>query len=62
MLGHPAKNAYEQRDYYGKLTMRERIVGPMVPRCVVAILLVLAGIITGKSLAAPATFWHLFSP
>ena len=61
MLWRPAKNAYEQRDHYGKdgkLIMRERIVGPMVPRYVVAGSRGARGR-HRTSLTAPTTFWHL---
>lgn len=57
------KNAYEFREHYGrdgKCTLRERVVGPIVPWCIVAVVVVLASVLTGKALTIPSTFWQLF--
>jgi hypothetical protein len=57
------KNAFEFRERYdrdGKCTLRERVVGPIVPWCIVAIFLLLAGVITGRALTIPSTFRQLF--
>lgn len=57
------KNAFEFREHYGrdgKLTRRERVVGAIVPWCVVVILVVLATAITGHPLTLPPSFWQLF--
>lgn len=58
------KNAFEFREHYGRdgtCTLRERVVGPIVPWCLVAILVVLASTITGHPLALSPSFWQLLS-
>ena len=58
------RNAYELREDYGKdgrCTHRERVIGPIVPYCLVAILVLLACILTGKAPTIPGAFWQFIS-
>ena len=58
------RNAYELREDYGKdgrCTHRERVIGPIVPWCFVAILVLLVFAITGRAPSVPSSFWQLFT-
>jgi hypothetical protein len=53
------KNAFEFRECYGrddKCTLRERVVGPIVPWCIVAVLVM--SVFPSRALTIPSTFWQ----